>query len=100
MSAGERPNLCRECGLPTDAPIHTGGHPTRCHAFAGRGGEKAGVRYSDDRLSLAQEIASGLRQRGFWVPQDWAGPDLITAVFLAIGDRIGPPAPPAPGGKP
>jgi len=24
--------LCIQCGLPTDAPIHTGGHPTRCHA--------------------------------------------------------------------
>lgn len=33
MSA--RAPLCRECGLPADAPIHTGGHPTRCHAFAG-----------------------------------------------------------------
>lgn len=27
---------CRECGLPADAPIHTGGHPTRCHPFAPR----------------------------------------------------------------
>lgn len=27
--------LCRSCGLPAHAPIHTGGHPTRCHAFVG-----------------------------------------------------------------
>lgn len=42
------------------------------------------LKYSDDRLSLAQEIAEGLRIRGFWVPKDFAGPDLINAIFLAI----------------
>ena len=41
-------------------------------------------RYSDDRLSLAQEIAATLRQRGHWVPKEWAGPDLITAVAAAL----------------
>src|SRR5678815_124484 len=24
--------LCLQCGLQPDAPIHTGGHPARCHA--------------------------------------------------------------------
>jgi len=36
--------LCIQCGLPVDAPIHTGGHPTRCHAPVTRAAtpEKAG----------------------------------------------------------
>jgi hypothetical protein len=40
--------------------------------------------YSDDGLSLAQEIAGTLKKKGFWVHEDWAGPDLIMAVGLAI----------------
>lgn len=27
------PKSCRHCGLDADEPIHTGGHPTRCHKF-------------------------------------------------------------------
>jgi hypothetical protein len=27
--------VCLSCGIVADAPIHTGGHPTRCHAFVG-----------------------------------------------------------------
>lgn len=30
-----KPRLCRHCGQPKDAPIHTGGHPERCHDFEG-----------------------------------------------------------------
>lgn len=41
-------------------------------------------KYSDDRLSLAQEIAETLEANGHWVPYDWAGPDLIVAVGLAL----------------
>ena len=29
--------ICKACGAPPDALIHTGGHPTRCHAFVGSG---------------------------------------------------------------
>lgn len=39
---------------------------------------------SEDRLSLAQEIVETLRSRGHWVPHDWAGPDLINAVGMAL----------------
>lgn len=42
------------------------------------------MKYSDDRLSLAQEIKETLESRGFWVPKDWAGPDLIMAVAKAL----------------
>lgn len=28
-----RPQLCKSCSLPADAPIHTGGHPGRTHVF-------------------------------------------------------------------
>lgn len=41
-------------------------------------------RYSDDRLSICQEIAEGLKVRGYWVPKDYAGPDLINAIFKAL----------------
>jgi hypothetical protein len=41
-------------------------------------------KYSDDRLSLAQEIADTLEANGHWVPYDWAGPDLIMALGLAL----------------
>jgi len=36
--------LCIQCGLQPDAPIHIGGHPTRCHAPVMRAAtpEKAG----------------------------------------------------------
>lgn len=46
-------------------------------------------KYSDDRMSLAQEIYEGLKQRGYWVPKhrEMAGPDLITAIFLAVGEK-------------
>ncbi len=44
-------------------------------------------RYSDDRLSLAQEIRDTLLCRGYWVPKDWAGPDLITAVGKALDEK-------------
>jgi hypothetical protein len=43
--------------------------------------------YSPDRLSLAQEIADTLKKRGRWVPKEWAGPDLITAVGRALDLR-------------
>lgn len=43
--------------------------------------------YSDDRLSITQEIAEGLKTRGFWIPAETAGPDLITAIFKAIEDQ-------------
>lgn len=47
-------------------------------------------RYSPDRLSLAQEIAETLTARGLWTPKEWAGPDLITAIGVAL-DREAPP---------
>jgi len=43
-------------------------------------------KYSDDRLSLAQEIAGALKSSGSFVPKDWAGPDLISAVGIALAD--------------
>jgi hypothetical protein len=41
------------------------------------------------RTSLAQEIATGLQQRGFWAPRRnadgrWDNGDLISAVFQAL----------------
>lgn len=47
-------------------------------------------RYSDDRLSLAQEIAETLMARGHWVPKEFAGPDLITAVGQALEKQPAP----------
>lgn len=44
-------------------------------------------RYSADRCSLAQEIAEALRTRGYWVPKDYIGPDLITAVCKALDGK-------------
>ena len=36
--SGTMTTLCKECGLPPEAPIHyTGGHPTRCHVFVDSG---------------------------------------------------------------
>lgn len=49
--------------------------------------------YSDDRLSLAQELAEGLKKRGHWVPKNEAGPDLITAVFRALDSQAEPAHP-------
>lgn len=41
--------------------------------------------YSADRLSLALEIKETLETRGHWAPKEnWAGPDLITAVGKAL----------------
>lgn len=54
-------------------------------------------RYSDDRLSLAQEIAETLKSRGHWVPANYAGPDLIMAVGKAL-DAM-PPTETAKGGE-
>ncbi len=45
---------------------------------------RQGQPYSKDRLSLAQEIRDTLSSRGYWVPDDWAGADLITAVGMAL----------------
>jgi len=67
----------------------------RCHNCGGPHGvlcdgckkeENPPPGYSDDRLSLAQEIYRGLKQRGYYVPkwQDRAGPDLINAIFMAL----------------
>jgi len=49
-------------------------------------------RYSDDRMSLAQEIWEGLRVRGYPTPkrEDMAGPDLITYVFMALDGKSKP----------
>jgi len=41
--------------------------------------------YSDDRLSLAQELRETLKSRGLWCP-DTAGPDLIMAIALALSN--------------
>ncbi len=43
--------------------------------------------YSDDRLSLAQEIAETLKAKGHWVPVEWWGPHLITAVGMAVENK-------------
>jgi len=52
--------------------------------------DKDSTAYSDDRLSLAQEIRETLRSRGHWTPsgskQGEAGPDLIMAVGLALSE--------------
>lgn len=45
-----------------------------------------GDEYSADRRSLAQEIVGALRSRGHWCP-DTAGPDLISALGLALDRR-------------
>lgn len=45
---------------------------------------KDASRYSDDRLALAQEIMETLKKRGYWVPALWSGPDIITAVAMAL----------------
>ncbi len=45
------------------------------------------MNYSLDRISLAQEITATLRLRGYWVPKDWAGPDLINAVSHALNQN-------------
>ena len=44
-------------------------------------------KYSDDRISLAQEIAETLKARGYWVPVDFAGPGLILAIGLALDSK-------------
>ena len=44
--------------------------------------------YSDDRISLAQEIAEVLSTRGYWVPKKKAGSDLIVAVAQALQDAF------------
>lgn len=38
----------------------------------------------DARLSLAQEIAATLKKRGYWIPEDVASADLISAVGQAL----------------
>lgn len=50
--------------------------------------------YSDDRRSLAQEIAGVLKSRNHWVPSDPASPDLINAVLCALLEerKAGQPA--------
>lgn len=57
------------------------------------------LKYSEDRISLAQEIAETLRNNGCWVPKDWAGPDLIMAVGKAL-EAQGHNNAPAPEQKP
>lgn len=42
--------------------------------------------YSDDRISLADQIAETLKARGCWVPQNHVGPDLIAAVARAADE--------------
>jgi len=39
------------------------------------------------RLAITQEICEGLKQRGHWVPKDWASADVITAVFKAVDEE-------------
>lgn len=47
--------------------------------------DKVQAGYSADRLSLALEIKETLEFRGHWTPKEnWAGPDLITAVGKAL----------------
>jgi hypothetical protein len=36
------------------------------------------------RYSLCLELKEGLEKRGHWFPRKWVGPDIITAVFMAI----------------
>jgi hypothetical protein len=43
--------------------------------------------YSEDRLSLALEIAETLKTRGYWVPKEYAGPDLILAIAMALDSK-------------
>ena len=46
---------CKGCGLPADAPIHTGGHPARCHAFVGRARRLAAIaKWINDNLPEAE----------------------------------------------
>lgn len=41
-------------------------------------------RYGQQRVSLCQELRGVLEIRGHWVPDDWAGADMITAFALAL----------------
>lgn len=43
--------------------------------------------YSDDRLSITQEIAEGLKKRGIWVPEAWWSSDILSAIMKAIDVR-------------
>lgn len=49
---------------------------------------EASKRYSDDRKSLCQELKSGLEARGFFVPSNYFGGDILSAVFMAIDDLV------------
>lgn len=41
-------------------------------------------RYSDDRLSILQEIRDLLVSKGQWVPYDWACSDILQAIALVL----------------
>ncbi|WP_437591524.1 hypothetical protein [Sorangium sp. So ce1000] len=42
MSRRKERDACARCGAASDAPIHSGSHPTRCHAFEPRRAKPAG----------------------------------------------------------
>jgi hypothetical protein len=75
----------RECDIATWAKI-ADGYIKQISALEAEVRERKTI-YSEDRISLAQEIREGLQKRGFWVPKDIAGPDIINAIFLAIGAK-------------
>lgn len=48
---------------------------------------EAEKRYGVNRVSLAQEIRDLLKNNGHWTPEDWAGPDLITAIGMLVEEN-------------
>lgn len=77
-----KPRLCRHCGQPAGAPIHTGGHPERCHEFEGADVTMLGLTIWQPWASLIAEGVKPVENR------TWPTEDRVAQRARLIGQRI------------